>query len=49
MEEKILGTIVVGLIGTLLTFARRYNNTEDNTAGVGIAGWTMFIIITIWW
>jgi hypothetical protein len=44
MEEKILGTIVVGLVGTLLTFSRRYKNTEES-AGIGTAGWSIFIIL----
>ncbi len=48
MEEKMLGTIVVGLVGTLLTFARRYNNKEDSAAGLGIAGWTMLILVLMW-
>ena len=47
MEEKILGTVVVGLVGTLLTVSRRYGN-EDTNAGLGIAGWTMFVIVVIW-
>jgi len=47
MTEKVLGTIALFIGGTLLTIARRWKN-KDKDAGLGIAGWTMFIIICIW-
>ena len=46
MSEKLLGIIIIGVIGSLLTLARRYKNS-DGDAGYGVAGWTI-IIILIW-
>jgi len=45
--EKVYGSIVLLVGGALLTLARRWKN-EDTTAGYGIVGWTMFIILLIW-
>ena len=46
MTEKILGGIIIGIVGCLLTFARRYKN-KDKEAGAAIAGWTL-VIVALW-
>jgi len=48
MSEKLIATIIIGIAGTGLTFARRYNNQNDKSAGLGVAGWTIFIFFLIW-
>lgn len=37
----------VGIVGILLTFARRWHNKDDSSAGMGVAGWTIFIIMFV--
>jgi len=44
MTEKTWGILIIGIIGALLTLARRFKNT-DETSGSAIAGWTLFILI----
>lgn len=44
--EFILLLFVIGISGATLTFARRYKN-EDESAGVGVAAWTVFFIIVL--
>jgi len=44
MTERLLGVIIIGLVGVLLTFARRFKN-EDSDAGYGVAAWTIILII----
>lgn len=46
-ELKIYAGAMLLLGGSLLTFARRYKNS-DPSAGVGVAGWTIFIILMMW-
>lgn len=49
MDAKIFWLVVfvlIGLIGTILTFARRYKN-QDSSAGLGIAGWTI-VFLLLW-
>lgn len=46
MNDTLMAILIVGIVGTLLTFARRYKN-PDESAGMGIAGWTLFIIILL--
>ena len=46
-ELKIIATIIIMICSACMIFARRWNNT-DKDAGIGIAGWTMFIIIGMW-
>jgi len=36
--------LVTGISGALLIIARRWKN-KDSSAGLGIAGWTMFLLI----
>ena len=43
MTEKLLGVLIIGLVGAALIFARRFQN-KDTNAGYGIAGWIIFII-----
>lgn len=38
--------LAVGLVGITLTLARRWKNS-DKSAGLGIAGWTIFVIICL--
>lgn len=47
MEERLLGTFIVGVIGIFLTIARRYSN-KDSDAGLGVAAWTLVVIVLIW-
>ena len=47
MDNKIYGTLAVGIVSTLMICARRYKN-QDSDAGHGIAGWTIFILVCIW-
>ena len=47
MSEKFYLTIIIGLIGVALTVARRWKN-KDGGAGLGVAGWTIFIIFMLW-
>jgi len=47
MTEKIIATAVIGIVSSLMIFARRYKNNDAN-AGYGIAGWTIFIILIMW-
>lgn len=49
MSEKLIATIVIGVAGIGMTFARRYNNTDDRNAGLGVAGWTVFLLLVMWW
>ena len=44
--DRIAVALVLAVIGTVLTLARRHRN-EDESAGVGIAGWTLFFVIWI--
>jgi len=48
MSERFWITIVISITGIALTIARRYKN-KDSTAGVGIAGWTIFILFMLWY
>lgn len=41
----VLGTLLLG--GGFLTLSRRWGNKEDNAAGYGVVGWTMFLVIVI--
>ena len=43
---KILATLVVGLLGSILTFIRRWKN-DESAAGAGVSGWTIVVIIFI--
>lgn len=36
--------LAVGLVGILLTLARRWKN-DDERAGLGVAGWTVAVIV----
>ena len=45
--EEVYGTLAVGAVSALMIFARRYKNS-DPTAGYGIAGWAVLILLTIW-
>ena len=50
MDELTAKVIATGLIvigGTGMTFARRWKNT-DSTAGLGVAGWTVVILLFMW-
>ena len=47
MSEKLIATAIIMVCATLLTLARRWNN-DDNDAGIGVAGWSMFIILIMW-
>lgn len=48
MPDWILAKFIIGIMGTALTLARRYNN-KDPEAGMGIAGWTIVgMIFTPW-
>ena len=47
MSEKLIATVVIGIIGTFLTLARRWKNPDKN-AGVGVAGWIVFILLCMW-
>lgn len=44
MSEKVFIIIAVGITGTALTIARRWNSKEPY-AGAGIAGWTSVAVI----
>jgi hypothetical protein len=46
-ETSLFLTIILFFGGTILTFSRRYNNDDPN-AGLGVAGWTIFLIFCIW-
>lgn len=47
MIDRMILTIIIFLGGIFLTFARRYKNRDSN-AGYAIAGWTIFIILCLW-
>lgn len=47
LEFRIYASLVVGIIGIALTFARRYNNRQDVNAGLGVAGWTIFTVFLL--
>lgn len=47
MDDKIYGTLAVGIVSALMISARRYKN-QDSNAGYGIAGWAIFILWCIW-
>lgn len=42
----LLGLVVIGITGTALTFARRYQNNDRN-AGIGVVFLT-FILLLFW-
>lgn len=44
--EKAGLTFAILVGGSLLTLARRWNNPDDS-AGYGIAGWTMFMCVIV--
>ena len=48
VKEKIIATLVIGIIGIFLTLVRRWKN-PDKDAGIGVAGWTVFIILCLWY
>lgn len=43
-EQRILATAVLGTVSALMIVARRHNN-KDESAGIGIAGWTIVIML----
>ncbi len=43
-EQRIIATAVLGAVAAAMIFARRWKNT-DTDAGVGIAGWTIVILL----
>lgn len=45
ITEKLIVLIITGIVGIGLTFARRYNNSQDKYAGLFIAGFTLGIAI----
>lgn len=47
LTEKIIATVAILFGAAALTFARRWGN-KDSDAGVGIAGWSMVIILFMW-
>ena len=48
MTEKLWATLIIMIGSSVMIFARRYKNTDDQTAGYGIAGWTIFLIGAMW-
>ena len=36
--------VLIGVVGSVLTFARRYRNS-DRHAGYGVAGWTVALLV----
>lgn len=46
MNVNHITMIIVGILGTALTFARRWKN-RDSQAGLGIAGWTIATIFLV--
>lgn len=46
MDARCQRIVAVGLIGIVLTLARRWKNKSPE-AGIGVAGWTMFVILLI--
>lgn len=46
-EQLLYLIVVIGLIGSTLTFARRWENPDDSEAGMAPAGWTIVLIIII--
>ena len=49
--EKVYATGVLMIGAAAMILARRWKNDPllEPTAGVGIAGWTMIIVLFIWW
>lgn len=47
MIVKLSATGIIMIGATAMIFARRYKN-KDSEVGVGIAGWTIFIILIMW-
>lgn len=46
MNAEAQKVLAVGLIGVALTLARRWKNKSPE-AGLGVAGWTVFIILWV--
>lgn len=44
--DRIAVALTLALIGVVLTVVRRFRNEEEE-AGRGIAGWTLFFVILI--
>ena len=47
IEQLTLLVLAIGISGGLLTFGRRIQNPDDQDAGSGAAGWTIFIILLL--
>jgi len=47
MTEKTWLTLILVVGAAVMIAARRYKNTEPN-AGLGIAGWTIVILLHLW-
>jgi len=47
IEQLTLLVLAIGISGGLLTFGRRIQNPDDVDAGMGVAGWTIFIILLL--
>jgi len=48
MDIKIWLTLVLMLGSACMIFARRYKNPQPEI-GVGIGGWTIVLILHLWW
>lgn len=46
--EKVYGTLVLMVGAAIMIAARRFNSDYEPNAGIGIAGWTMVILLAIW-
>lgn len=47
MTEKCWATLIIMVGSNTMIFVRRYNNKDEN-AGYYIAGWTIFILLSLW-
>jgi len=47
IEQLTFLILAIGISGGLLTFGRRHLNPDDPSAGVGVAGWSIFIIFLL--
>ncbi len=48
LEMKLIATVVIMFGSAAMICARRLDN-KNSDAGAGIAGWTIILLLNLWW
>ena len=48
-ETRMIATAIIMFGSAAMILARRYGNSRDSSAGAAIAGWTIILVLHLWW